>query len=57
MGDPDASPHSTATLARLRNRPLGFLFSYVRQRILGHAIVLVSVLLAVVCSGPNSRLA
>jgi ATP-binding cassette subfamily B protein len=50
MGDPDASLHSTATLARLRNRPLGFLFSYIRQHPLGHAIVLISVLLAVLCS-------
>jgi ATP-binding cassette subfamily B protein len=50
MGDPDVSPLSTAALARLRHRPLGFLFSYIRRHPLGHAIVLMSVLLAVICS-------
>jgi ATP-binding cassette subfamily B protein len=39
-----------ADLAALRGRPLGFLFHYVRRHPVGHAIVLVSVLLAVACS-------
>ena len=38
------------SLAALRARPLRFLFRYIRQHPLGHAIVLVSVLLAVGCS-------
>ena len=38
------------SLAALRGRPLRFLFRYVRLHPLGHAMVLVSVLLAVTCS-------
>ncbi len=37
-------------LARLRGRPLAFLFRYVRLHPVGHAVVLVSVLAAVTCS-------
>ena len=38
------------SLAALRGRPLGFLFRYIRLHPLGHAIVVLSVLLAVTCS-------
>ena len=37
-------------LSRLRARPLGFLWHYVRQHPLGHAIVFLSVLVAVICA-------
>ena len=40
----------TTTLSALRGRPLAFLFRYIRLHPIGHAVVLVSVLLAVVCS-------
>jgi ATP-binding cassette, subfamily B, bacterial len=38
------------TLAALRGRPMMFLFRYIRLHPIGHAIVLVSVLIAVSCS-------
>ena len=38
------------TLAGLRGRPLAFLFRYVRLHPAGHAVVMISVLLAVLCS-------
>ena len=38
------------TLSALRGRPLGFLFRYIRMHPIGHTIVLIAVLLAVVCS-------
>ena len=38
------------SLAALRGRPLAFLFRYVRLHPIGHAVVLASVLLAVLCS-------
>ncbi len=37
-------------LSRLRARPLGFLWHYVRQHPWGHAIVFLSVLVAVICA-------
>jgi ATP-binding cassette subfamily B protein len=39
-----------ADLTRFRNRPIGFLWHYVRRHPLGHAVVLGSVILAVVAS-------
>jgi len=44
MTDTDAS------LAALRGRPLAFLFRYIGLHPVGHAVVLVAVLIAVVCS-------
>jgi len=38
------------SLAKLRGRPLSFLFRYVRQHAIGHAAVLLAVLIAVTCS-------
>jgi ATP-binding cassette, subfamily B, bacterial len=38
------------TLPRLRARPIGFLWHYVRRRPWGHATVFVSVLVAVICA-------
>ena len=37
-------------LARLRGRPLAFLFRYIKLHPLGHLVVTISILLAVVCS-------
>src|ERR1700712_168201 len=39
-----------ADLARLGSRPLAFLFSFIRRHAAGHAIIVTSVLLAVICS-------
>jgi ATP-binding cassette subfamily B protein len=39
-----------AELSRLRARPIGFLWHYVRRHPCGHAIVFVSVLVAVICA-------
>ena len=40
----------SADLVALRRRPLGFLFRFVGRRPLGHAVILLSVLLAVICA-------
>jgi ATP-binding cassette subfamily B protein len=42
--------HKPADLARLGSRPLAFLFSFIRRHAAGHAIIVTSVLLAVICS-------
>ena len=45
-----AVAHDLAALPRLRGRPLGFLFHYVRRHPAGHLTVLLSVLIAVACA-------
>ena len=53
MNDTESSQarlHGEATLARLRGRPMAFLFRYIAMHPTGHAVVLVSVLIAVGCS-------
>lgn len=40
----------SAALVALRHRPLGFLFRYVRRHPLGHTVILLSVIAAVICS-------
>ena len=47
---PAPDPSRPTDLSRLGSRPLAFLFSFVRRRKLGHAVILISVVLAVVCS-------
>ena len=42
--------YKPADLARLGSRPMAFLFSFIRRHAAGHAIIVTSVLLAVVCS-------
>ncbi len=42
--------YSRQDFSRLGRRPLAFLFSFVRRHALGHAVILVSVMLAVICS-------
>jgi ATP-binding cassette, subfamily B, bacterial len=44
------SEAESAALVALRRRPLGFLFRFIRRRPIGHAVILFSVLAAVVCS-------
>jgi ATP-binding cassette subfamily B protein len=41
---------NVADLAGLRHRPLAFLFRFIRRHKVGHAVILSSVLLAVLCS-------
>jgi ATP-binding cassette subfamily B protein len=50
MGNAEPAIAPRAEIARLGARPLAFLFSFVRRHALGHAVILISVMLAVVCS-------
>ena len=45
-----ASVPDSAALVGLRQRPLAFLFRYVRRRPIGHAVIFFSVLIAVICA-------
>ena len=46
----DLSHEQSREFSALGHRPLAFLFSFIRRHKVGHAVILVSVLLAVVCS-------
>ncbi len=50
-GHEHAGPEpSVPDLSRLAGRPLAFLFSFIRRHAVGHSVILISVLLAVICS-------
>ena len=49
-GNAEPVTMSSSAMARLGARPMAFLFSYIRRHRFGHAVILVSVLLAVICS-------
>lgn len=46
----DFTAAESTEMVSLRHRPLGFLFRFVGRRPLGHAVILLSVLMAVICS-------